>query len=71
MDGGHLVRIYLIALEASIRTNITCIVQNAVTKHLISLPITTVTSTWTHRFARGAEQKWIRRQRKNESFKFI
>ena len=61
MDVGHLVRICLIALEASIRTNITCIVPNAVTKHLISLPITTVTSTWTHRFARGAVQRWTRR----------
>ena len=37
MDVGHLVRICLIALEASIRTNITCIVLNAVTKRLIRL----------------------------------
>lgn len=37
MDVGHLVRICLIALEASIRTNIICIAQNAVTKRLIRL----------------------------------
>lgn len=60
--GGNLAKTYLIALEASIRTNITCIVQNAVTRHLISLPITTVTLTRTPHFARGVGRRWLRRK---------
>ena len=64
MDVGHLVRICLIALEASIRTNITCIVLNAVTKRLIRLSITTPILMWIHRFVRGAEPRWTDSERR-------
>ena len=60
---------YLIALEASIRTNITSIVQNAVTKHLIILPVTTVTSTWTPHFARGVGRRWKMADKESNSYK--